>query len=617
MDEPTSALDPESEAVVQRAIEEIAARRTTLVIAHRLATVRNADTIIVLDRGVVTESGNHHQLMKQDGHYSNLVKLASNTTLPSDAHPHKTPPTTYNKDEHPPYSKTVLSDEDDDDDDEDGLNKEEKLLRKPKSYDLSEVWKLQRPEMALLLLGFALGLHAGAILSIFPLILGQALQIYFDDGDDTAKMKRDAGFLALGLVGLGVGCVITMTGQQGFCGRAGTKLTERVRSLLFHAILAQEPGWFDLEDNTAGVLVSMLSTDCVSFRSVLGDRISVLLMGLSSAAVGLAVCFYLNWKLTIVAAAVTPLTLGASYLSLIINVGPKVDNGAYAKASNIAAGAVSNIRTVTTFSAQERIVSSFDQALKEPTKKSNRRSQVFGVALGLSQGAMYGAYTLTLWYGAQLVKQGNANFGEVYKIFLILVLSSFSVGQLAGLAPDTSHAPLAIPAVLEILKRRPAILSLGRKGKRTESSKPVEVEFRAVTFAYPSRPNTLVLRDFSLKIAGGGVVALVGGSGSGKSTVIWLVQRFYDPYAGRVLVGGVDLREVDVKWLRRQCALVGQEPALFAGTIRENIAFGHPKASWSEVEEAAKLAYIHKFISGLPNGYDTQVYYILHSLKSF
>uniref|UniRef100_A0A453IX87 ABC transporter domain-containing protein n=1 Tax=Aegilops tauschii subsp. strangulata TaxID=200361 RepID=A0A453IX87_AEGTS len=102
-------------------------------------------------------------------------------------------------------------------------------------------------------------------------------------------------------------------------------------------------------------------------------------------------------------------------------------------------------------------------------------------------------------------------------------------------------------------------------------------------------------------------VAVVGPSGSGKSTVVWLVQRFYDPLGGTVTVGGMDVRELDLKWLRGECAMVGQEPALFSGSIRENIGFGNPKAAWAEIENAAKEANIHKFIAGLPQGYDTQV----------
>ncbi|KAK1264070.1 ABC transporter B family member 12 [Acorus gramineus] len=477
--------------------------------------------------------------------------------------------------------------------------------RSDSKVNMTEIWRLQKPELPMLLLGFLLGMHAGAVLSIFPMLLGQALQYYFDD--NSSKMKREVGSLSLALVGLGFGSIISMTGQQGFCGWAGTKLTERVRGLLFRSILGQEPGWFDLDENSMGALVMRLSVDCISFRSILGDRYSVLLMGFSSAVVGLAVSFSFNWRLTLVAIAVTPFTLGASYLSLLVNVGPKLDNAAYARASNVAAGAVAAVRTVASLSSQERMVGAFDRALAEPRRKSVRRSQVMGVLLGLSQGAMYGAYTLTLWFGAYLMDRGLSSFGDVFKIFLILVLSSFSVGQLAGLAPDTSNTAGSIAAVLTIIHRRPLIDGGRRKGRKVDGSKALDIEFRSVFFAYPSRPDAAVLNGLSLKVKGGSTVALVGGSGSGKSTVVWLVQRFYDADSGRVLVGGVDVRELDLKWLRRQCALVGQEPALFAGSIRENIAFGDPNASWAEVEAAAKDAYIHKFISGLPQGYETQV----------
>ncbi|XVF25260.1 hypothetical protein REPUB_Repub13aG0198100 [Reevesia pubescens] len=612
LDEPTSALDSESEAVVQQAIDKISKGRTTIVIAHRLATVRNANTIVVLDYGSVAETGNHHQLMERAGAYYNLVKLASeaiSNPAPNETNTQKGIEFSTNEKSayeasRSPYaydisrSKYLKSIQE--------VNQvEDELQQRPKNFKISEIWTLQRPELITLLLGFLLGMHAGAILSIFPLLLGIALQAYFEDSP--TELKRDVAKLSLILVGLGFGNIIAMTGQQGFCGWAGTKLTLRVRDLLFRSILKQEPGWFDFEDNSTGILVSRLSVDCLSFRSVLGDRFSVLLMGVSSAAVGLCISFFLEWRLTLLAAALTPFTLGASYLNLIINVGPRLDNKSYDKASNIASGAVSNIRTVTTFSAQEEIVKSFDKALSEPKKQSEKRSQILGLALGLSQGAMYGAYTLTLWFGAYLVKQGPTDFGDVYKIFLILVLSSFSVGQLAGLAPDTTMAATAIPAVFDIINRRPLIGNFRDKGRKIEHSKPLDIEFKMVTFAYPSRPEVIVLRDFSLKVKGGSMVALVGSSGSGKSTVIWLVQRFYDPNKGKVMMGDRDLREINLKWLRKQIALVGQEPALFAGSIRENIAFGNPNASWGEIEEAAKEAYIHKFISGLPEGYETKV----------
>ncbi|XWS18785.1 hypothetical protein CRYUN_Cryun32bG0074500 [Craigia yunnanensis] len=613
LDEPSSALDPESEAVVQQAIDKISKGRTTIVIAHRLATVRNANTIVVLDHGSVVETGNHHQLMERAGAYYKLVKLASEAV--SNPTPNETNTqkgiefSTYEKSAYEasrsPYAYETRSKYLKSIQEVNQVEQEIQQRQKPRNFQISEIWTLQRPELITLLLGFLLGIHAGAILSIFPLLLGIALQAYFDDSATT--LETEVAKLSLALVGLGFGCIISLTGQQGFCGWAGTKLTIRVRDLLFRSILKQEPGWFDFEDHSPGILVSRLSIDCRSFRSFLGDRYSVLLMGMSSAAVGLGISFFLQWRLTLLAVALTPFTLGASYLNLIINIGPKLDDKSYVKASNIASGAVSNIRTVTTFSVQEEIVNSFDKALSEPRKQSVKKSQLLGLALGFSQGAMYGAYTLTLWFGAYLIKQGKTDFGDVNKIFLILVLSSFSVGQLAGLAPDTTMAATAIPAVFDIINRRPLIGIFRDKGRKIERSKPLDIELKMVTFAYPSRPEVIVLRDFCLKVKGGSMVALVGASGSGKSTVICLVERFYDPNEGNVMMGGIDLREINLKWLRKQIALVGQEPALFAGSIRENIAFGNPNATWGEIEEAAKEAYIHNFISGLPEGYETQV----------
>ncbi|PSR96214.1 ABC transporter B family member 19 like [Actinidia chinensis var. chinensis] len=273
--------------------------------------------------------------------------------------------------------------------------------------------------------------------------------------------------------------------------------SQRVRDFSFRAILKQEPGWFDFEENSTGTLVSRLSIDCVSFR------------------------------------------------------------------------------TVTTFSTQEQIVQSFDRALSELKKTSVRRSQILGIALGFSKSSMYGAYTLNS---------------------LVRSCTSKRWGSVQYFSDTCSELIFCWTTSCD-----------GQKGRKIGKSKAFDVEFKMETFAYPSRPEVIVLRDFSLKVKGGSTVVMVGGSGSGKSTMIWMVQRFYDSNQGKVLMGGMDLRELNVKWLTSQTALVGQEPALFAESIRENIAFGDPDASWAKIEGTAKEAYIHKFISGLPQGYDTDV----------
>lgn len=159
---------------------------------------------------------------------------------------------------------------------------------------------------------------------------------------------------------------------------------------------------------------------------------------------------------------------------------------------------------------------------------------------------------------------------------------------------------------MEMINRVPKIDSDSTEGEILNTVLG-EVEFRHVEFAYPSRPDTLIFRDFNLRVPAGRTVALVGGSGSGKSTVISLLQRFYDPLSGEILLDGVPIDRLQVKWLRSQMGLVSQEPALFATSIKENILFGKEDATFDEVVEAAKASNAHNFISQLPQGYDTQV----------
>lgn len=285
--------------------------------------------------------------------------------------------------------------------------------------------------------------------------MGQVVYIYFNP--DHHKMRDEVNRWAIVYVGLGFLAIIAMTGQHGFINWAGIKLTKKIREKLFESLLRQEVGWFDQDENTSGAILSRLSVDSTFVRGVLGDRISILVMGTAAIGVGLIICAILNWKMTLVAVAVTPVFIGANYMQIILNVGIGGNEDAYARAGTIAAEAVANIRTVSSFSSEDKIVNLFNQALSVPLKGSLKRAQAAGAGLGLSQALMYGGYTLTLWYGATLVHKGETNFGVVLKIFLILILSSFSVGQIAQMAPDSSKCYAAVQSVFAILNRKPQI----------------------------------------------------------------------------------------------------------------------------------------------------------------
>lgn len=280
---------------------------------------------------------------------------------------------------------------------------------------------------------------------------------------------------------------------------------------------------------------------------------------------------------------------------------------AHARTSMIAGEAVSNIRTVAAFNAQDKILSLFGKELHIPQQLSLQRSQSSGILFGLSQLALYGSEALILWYGAHLVNKGLSTFSKVIKVFVVLVITANSVAETVSLAPEIIRGGEAVGSVFSILDRTTKIDPDDPEAEPVETLRG-DIELRHVDFSYPSRPDVSVFKDFSLRIRAGRSQALVGASGSGKSSVISLIERFYDPNSGKVMIDGKDIRRMNLKSLRLKIGLVQQEPVLFATTIFENISYGKEgEVTEAEVIEAARAANVHGFVSALPNGYQTQV----------
>lgn len=279
---------------------------------------------------------------------------------------------------------------------------------------------------------------------------------------------------------------------------------------------------------------------------------------------------------------------------------------AHAKSSMIAGEGVSNIRTVAAFNAQGKILSLFCQELRVPQRRSLSKSQTSGILFGLSQLALYSSEALILWYGVHLVNKGVSTFSKVIKVFVVLIVTANSVAETISLAPEIIRGGDAVGSVFSVLDRSTRIDADDPEAEPIESMRG-DIELRHVDFAYPSRPDVSIFKDFNLRIRAGHSQALVGASGSGKSSVIALIERFYDPIAGKVMIDGKDIRRLNLKALRLKIGLVQQEPALFAASIFDNIAYGKDGATEAEVIEAARAANMHTFVSGLPEGYKTPV----------
>ncbi|KAG7382651.1 Antigen peptide transporter 2 [Phytophthora pseudosyringae] len=302
-----------------------------------------------------------------------------------------------------------------------------------------------------------------------------------------------------------------------------------------------------------------------------------------------AVCFYFSWQLTLILLAVASLLTISSFLVNNSVAGgdstSKKNNNADAAAGALLTNTIDSIRTVASL-GMEKDVSSKYKAFLETSKQTDTRAGVIaGAAFGFSLGTMLLVAVLLFYVSARWISRGTITFEDMSAVLMVFSLSSFSIGSAAQGATDPKKAHQAAANLFEIFD--PVIDALSTDGE-TLSSVKGELEFHDVQFAYPSRPGGPVFEQYSLEVAPGQTVALVGASGCGKSTAIALLERFYDPEAGSVTLDGVDLRQLRLPWLRGRISFVRQEPVLFAGTVAENIALGKPRATREKIVQAAE-----------------------------
>eukprot|EP01018_Ginkgo_biloba_P008961 Gb_02469 [translate_table: standard] len=316
--------------------------------------------------------------------------------------------------------------------------------------------------------------------------------------------------------------------------------------------------------------------------------------------------FYFSWRLAVVAFPFIILLLvpGIIYGRLLVGRARKI-HAEYNIAGNVAEQALSSIRTVFSFAGEQRTITKFSAALDGSVKLGFKQALSKGMAIG-SNGVSFAIWAFLAWYGSSLVMYQGETGGDIYSTGVSIILGGRALGTALPNISYFSEACSAGYRIFEMIDRIPEINSDDIEGQILQNVAG-EIEYNNVEFAYPSRPENTIFHNFCLTIPPSQTVALVGGSGSGKSTAIALLERFYDPVGGEILLDGVNIKALQLKWLRDQMGLVTQEPALFATSIKENILFGKEGASMDQLIAAAKSANAHNFISNLPEGYDTLV----------
>lgn len=468
LDEATSALDTQSERVVQDAIDQASRGRTTIVIAHRLTTVRAADMIVVIESGKVIESGSHDRLMqKTNGAYSKMVEMQHEaSSRPYEGRNHKkttlgriTPRTPYSIVSSPgsPFSPAfsmsffpsinmISYDESDGE------------TTTSSSPRLSQ-WRLIRmnaPEWKRAMLGCIGACTFGAVQPFNAYCLGSVVSVFFNN--DKSKIKSEVSFYCIIFTSIAVAAFFANVVQHYNFAVMGERLTKRVREKVLENILTLEIGWFDMEENTSAAVCARLATEANIVRCLVGDRASLLVQVVTSASVAFVLALVLTWRVSIVVISIQPLIIASFYSkNIMMKRMSMMAQKAQNEGSQLASEAVVNHRTVTSFSSQTKILGLFAVALQGPRKENIKHSWLSGIGLFASQFLTTAAIALTYWYGGRLMNNGQVSSKHLFQVFFILMSTGKNIADAGSMSSDLAKGSRAIESVFAILDRRSVI----------------------------------------------------------------------------------------------------------------------------------------------------------------
>ncbi|CAH8553797.1 unnamed protein product [Schistosoma intercalatum] len=625
LDEATSSLDAKSERLVQMALDRAVEGRTVVVVAHRLTTVRNANLIVVLDKGVVRESGTHAELVAENGLYAAM--LSNQRILESAENDDSELLDEGSRNKYIVSGKELLTKLDDIckmDNGEDSVSETignvpygnfslistiSILRNQRKNIKLSptlRVLKLNRPELHLIVLGCICCVISGTTQPAFAILYTEMYSIF------PLRSNPDLLFSRLTVVcGMMVVIgILRFVANSLLFGKSGGILVSRLRSNVFESMLNQEIGWFDKPENQAGALTAKLANDAMKVTMISGSQLGFIIEAVALIAMSFVVSFIYSWQLTLLILAFYPLiVIGGFFQMRTLSGSSNIRNAN--EAMRIAQEVTGSSYTVTAFTLEDYFFKRFEshavENLKNNLKTIFLNAFMYAIAESVLLFAVAAAYSL----GAHLVSTKAITVLAVFRVFVTIHLSAQSLGRTATLVLGTKAAGSAAKCILEILDRKPLIsTNIGSVPREKFKGK---ISFKNVDFKYFSQTERRVLKNFSHTIEPGQTVALVGPSGCGKSTLLQLVLRFYDPsYHGPdsgVFFDDINIRDIAPSWVRKQVGLVSQEPTLFDLTIRENIAYGDNsrEVKMEEIIEAARAANIHDFITTLPEQYETKV----------
>uniref|UniRef100_A0A8C6LXP3 Mitochondrial potassium channel ATP-binding subunit n=1 Tax=Nothobranchius furzeri TaxID=105023 RepID=A0A8C6LXP3_NOTFU len=467
------------------------------------------------------------------------------------------------------------------------------------------LWEFVKPQLFALVCAVVLAFGA-AILNIqIPLMLGDLVNVVARHlRENTGNYISEIQGPALKLLGLyGVQGLLT-SGYIILLSRVGERVAADMRKTLFASLLRQDVAFFDA--NKTGQLVNRLTADIQEFKSSFKLVISQGLRSITQT-IGCFVSLYIiSPKLTGLTVIVLPCLVGAGALiGSFLRKLSRLAQEQVAKATGVADEALGNVRTVKAFAMEER--ESYAYEVDKSCEMNENLGTGIAIFQGLSNMALNCIVLGTIFAGGTLISSNEMSPGDLMSFLVASQTVQRSLASISILFGQVVRGISSGARVFEYLSLQPTILLCGG-GRIPYHSLTGRVDFLNISFSYPTRPGHEVLKKFNLTLPPCKTVAVVGESGGGKSTVAALLERFYDPTSGVVMLDGLDIRTLDLSWLRGQViGFINQEPVLFGSSIMENIRFGKPDATDAEVISAAKQANAHRFITSFPDGYNTTV----------
>ncbi|TRM64132.1 ste6-like protein [Schizophyllum amplum] len=622
LDEATSALDTQSEGIVQDALDKASQGRTTITIAHRLSTIKDADQIFVMGDGLVIEQGTHNELLEKEGAYARLVQAqkireVAEAKLGDDADAVDVDNAVPEDMEKAAAEEIPLGRQ------QSGRSVASEILEKraadkagkKSKYSVTQLFRrmgaVNSDSYKLYVIGFIAAIATGAVYPAFGIVFSQAIGGFSLTDWHAMRHAGDRNALWFFLIAI---CSTISIGTQNYAFAASaSKLSARLRSLSFKAILRQDVEFFDEESHSTGSLVSNLSDNPQKVNGLAGVTLGAIVQSASTLIVGFIIGTIYAYQVGLVGFACTPLLISTGYIRLrVVVLKDQANKAAHEESAQLACEAAGAIRTVASLTREADCLDMYSKSLEEPLRQSNRTAVWSNMLYACSQSMSFYVIALVFWWGAKLVSQQRISTTDFFVGLMSTTFGAIQAGNVFSFVPDVSSAKGSAEDILELLDSKPEIDADSTEGtKISRETIRGHIKFENVHFRYPTRPGIRVLRDLTLDIEPGMYVALVGASGCGKSTTIQLIERFYDPLSGNVYLDGEKISDLNVAEYRKQIALVSQEPTLYAGTVRFNILLGAIKpeseVTQEEIEEACRKANILEFIQSLPNGFDTEV----------